>query len=309
MLEEKDINNIINYLGKPEKIIGDEYIYQCPLCQDTHKDNLKLNIKKGILRCFANDYHAREILSVVNKQNNTGCYKASFNPVRKHIETVVSLSKKELKKNLLYMYQCNEELLNTPRALKHLEHKRGITKDTVNFCGIGIDKELHKWVLPIFKYNTADVIGFEYRPSLLPNAIKAKRTEAENEAKKGISRKKGSIAGLAGINGKTPSTEVLAIVEGFFDGYALYQYLQEQGQDKYYQVVTPSNGIASLEKQIKSVNFSEYKRVYLYVDSDEKSKPTIDKILSEYPFVKQVSTECCKDFNEHYLKCIKGGCN
>ncbi len=306
MLEDNDIDKIINYLGQPEKKIGNELIWQCPICQDTHRDNLKLNLQKRVLKCFANDRHVGEILRAVNKQSNVNYHKSDFTPLKKPIIMPASLTEKELEENLLYMCNCNDELLNNPKALKHLEIKRGITKTTAAFCGIGIDTTLHQWVLPIFEYDTTKVIGFEYRPALLPNAIKSKRTPAENESKKNIRRKKGSLSGLAAINSKIPSVEVLAIVEGFFDGYALCQYLQEQGQDKYYHIVTPSNGISSLEKQIKSVNFSDYKQVYLYVDTDDKSKPTVDKILCEYPFIKQIKTECCKDFNEHYMKCIKG---
>lgn len=305
MLENTDIDKIIRYLGQPEKKIGNELIWQCPICQDTHRDNLKLNVQKGILKCFANDNHAGAILSEVNIKCGNGIYpKTNFKPIKHDSGMPAKLTDKELEENILYMFKCNDELLNNPKALAHLKLKRGITKQTVNFCGIGIDKELHKWVLPIFKHDTTDLIGFEYRPALLPNAIKSKRTQEENEAKKGISRKRGSLSGLAGINCKTPSVEVLAIVEGFFDGYALYQYLREQEQDKYYQIVTPSNGISSLERQIKSVNFGDYKKVYLYVDSDEKSKPAVDKILAKYPFIEQVQTGCCKDFNEHYMKCL-----
>lgn len=307
MLQNITIDMLINYLGQPNKKIGNEYIWQCPYCRDTHKDNLKFNTQKGLLKCFADDNHARRILSEINKQSGDSYPKNYQKPIQKPTGMPAELSSKQLEENLTYMYQCNRELMNNEKALNHILHKRGIDKNTVDFCGIGIDKNLHKWVIPIFKYGKSEVIGFEYRPPLLPNAIKEKRTEAEQEAKKGISRKKGSLSSMAEINCKTPKCELLAVVEGFLDGYALFQYLQEQNQAEFYHVVTPSNGISSLLKQIESINFNEYKKTYLYVDADDKSEPVINKITELYPFIEIIKLPCCKDFNEHYIKCIKKG--
>ena len=35
-------------LGEPEKQSGDEYLWQCPLCKETGRGNLKFNAVKGI---------------------------------------------------------------------------------------------------------------------------------------------------------------------------------------------------------------------------------------------------------------------
>lgn len=303
MLENITLDILINHLGTPRKL-GEEYIWQCPYCMDSHKDNLKYNEQKGVLKCFANDSHAGSVLRDINKQQGISTPKSDLKPLKRIVE-LAKLTPEQLEENTLYMLSCSDELQKNKKALAHLELKRGINAKTAEFCGIGIDKELHKWVFPIFSYADENIIGFEYRPALLPNAIKAQRTEAENQSKKGISRKKGSLSGMAIINAYNPKIEVLAIVEGFLDGYALFQYLQEQGQAEYYHVVTPSNGISSLLKQIEQVRFSDYKKVYLYVDSDDKSKPILEQIIKKYPFIEPVQLDCCKDFNEHYLKCIK----
>ena len=35
-------------------------------------------------------------------------------------------------------------------------------------------------------------------------------------------------------------------------------------------------------------------------------KEKIEKIIEKYPMFKRIVTKCdCKDFNEHYIKCIK----
>lgn len=313
--QEITLDALIAYLGQPTKRIGGEYVWQCPYCQDTHKDNLKYNERKGFLKCFANDSHSTDILREVRKQLNANNQRTEIKPIKSQPKPLEKeprpeerLTKEELTENFFYMLKSMEELQTTQRAQEELLQKRGINKDMANHLGIGIDLEKHCFVFPIFSYSThtnTNVIGFEYRPSLLPNAIKEKRTKQEEEAKKKITRKKGSIAGLAMINAKTHWNNNLAIVEGFLDGYALCQHLTEKGQIENYHIVTPSNGIGVLKNQIKRINFDDYIDIYLYVDNDEKSKPIVEEILKEYPQIKPISLNCCKDFNEHYLKCIK----
>ena len=124
--------------------------------------------------------------------------------------------------------------------------------------------------------------------------------------KDGLRREKGAPTGLAMINSYKPTTEALAVVEGYFDGYALYQYLQEKRQLEYYHIVTPSNGVQSLLKYISQADFTKYKKFFLYLDNDEEGNKVASKIIEKYPVFKRVKMICgCKDFNEHYLKCIK----
>ena len=51
--KEITIEILRDYLGEPEKQAGSEYMWQCPYCQDTHRDNLKFNEDKGVVWCFA----------------------------------------------------------------------------------------------------------------------------------------------------------------------------------------------------------------------------------------------------------------
>lgn len=306
---------LISYLGQPERKIGNEYVWQCPYCLDTHRDNLKYNDNKRLIKCFANDEHATDILREIRRNLNSNKYDYLIKPLPimphpKKEETIIEtkLSEEDVNNNLLYMLECMDNLQKQEFAQEQLLSKRGIRKDIANHLGIGIDTNKQCFVFPIFSYSTdidSAIIGFEYRPILLPNAIKEKRTTEEIEAKKKISRKKGSLSGLAMINHKTNINNNLAIVEGFLDGYALFQYLTEIGQIGNYHIITPSNGIGVLKKQIKMIDFNNYIDVYLYADNDEKSMPIVNQILEEYPQVNHIALNCCKDFNEHYLKCIK----
>lgn len=289
------LSDLISYLGEPDNQTGDEYLWQCPYCKDSHRDNLKYNETKGILWCFADNTHAPQVLKDMRKSG----YKmtpSSTNSISVEQEKYKRFFTIQKQVDFKWrMIDCNEALLLSKLHLKMLNKKRGIEKSTVKAVKIGIDLQNKRWVIPTFQYSTERsniILGFEYRPL--------------NFSKDGLTREKGAPTGLAMINSYKPTTEALVVVEGYFDGYALYQHLSEKGQIEYYQIVTPSNGIQSLYKYISQINFSKYKRYYLYVDNDEAGNNTANKIISNYPMFKRIKTKCnCKDFNEHYMKCIK----
>lgn len=296
----KQINNLnlellTAVLGEPEKQSGDEYLWQCPLCKDTGRDNLKFNAVKGILWCFANESHAPQILKEILKKGriNLKPANADYNSYDRY-KHIFSMQKQiEFK---IYMQECNEKLLTIDILPSILLKKRGLNLSTARDVKLGVDMNKKRWVIPTFQYSTEranTILGFEYRPF--------------NFSKDGLIRSKGTPTGLAMINSYKPTMEVLAVVEGYFDGYALYQHLKEQKQIQYYHIVTPSNGIQSLLKHISQVDFSKYKRFCLYVDNDEEGNKVAEKIMAKYPIFERVTTTCgCKDFNEHYMKCIKG---
>lgn len=296
----KQINNLnlellTAVLGEPEKQSGDEYLWQCPLCKDTGRDNLKFNAVKGILWCFANESHAPQILKEMLKKGKINLKPANAdynsNDRYKHIFSI----QKQIEFKI-YMQECNEKLLTIDILPSILLKKRGLNLSTARDVKLGVDMNKKRWVIPTFQYSTERanaILGFEYRPF--------------NFSKDGLTRSKGTPTGLAMINSYKPTMEVLTVIEGYFDGYALYQHLKEQKQIQYYHIVTPSNGIQTLLKHISQVDFSKYKRFCLYVDNDEEGNKVAEKIMAKYPIFERITTTCgCKDFNEHYMKCIKG---
>ena len=192
---------------------------------------------------------------------------------------------------------CNDYLLENDELLNLLYQKRGINKETVYNMNIGFEPHLNKWVFPNYGYRTGDgmeILGYEFRP--------------KDFLKKGLCRSKGTPNNISAVNRYTKDTEILCIVEGFLDAYALWQHLNEHGQSSKYHIVTPTNGINSLPKHIARIEFDKYKKHYLFVDNDEVSRPIADKICAKYPFENIRLTCGCKDFNEHYLRCIKKMC-
>lgn len=297
---------VYQHFGNPEKIQGSEEARRCPICAatggDTKGDNLKYNFKKSLLWCFANQDHGAELL----KQMRAGTIQNNFIPTQKKQKVKPIIPPEVREKHLIYQNTCNENLSSNDRALKYLFDKRGITTDTVDFCGIGMDldkiitkkntdgKEVQYkskcWILPVFNQNS--IAGFEYRGIDLD--------------KKRIWKEDGTPSVIAEINGYTSNTEIGIILEGFFDGYLFWQHLKERGQEKYYHILTPSNGVATVLELLKDFDFTRYKKFILYLDSDNKGIPVMGKAKELYPFIETIIMTCgCKDFNEHYLKCIK----
>ena len=303
------LNQLIAYLGQPEKVVNHEHIFQCPICRDNGRDNLKYNEVKNVVTCFADPDHAKEILRQIGKEK----YKQDGT-----ISNTERPPKKEVDKSWFLEYFCkvSEELLKDEKALKFLEDKRGITKKTVQFCGIGFDREKKRWVFPVFSLDGL-LEGFEYRPA---NLLKFSTYEKDGKICGGEKCKKepGTPAILSSINCCTPEKEILVIIEGFIDGYVFMQHQQDKKNDKLLHVVTPSNGVGTTLPSIRKADISKYKQVILFLDNDEpKFNPNtnkwvapgpdnVKKILEEYPnFTSQVLSCGCKDFGDHYLKCIK----
>lgn len=286
-----ELQAVIDYLGEHEKQEGDYLIWQCPLCQDTGRDNLKYNLTKKCLWCFADDTHAPQILKDLYAQKQQ---KACNSQVQKSFSKIYT--KEQQNEFKTYLKECNKDLLYTfHKSLKDLEDIRGIKSSTAEALKIGIDKKKCTWVIPTFEYTTGkerNIIGFEYRPL--------------DFSKNGLQRQKGTPSGLAMINSYKPQTEILVIVEGYFDGYTLWQHLKEHKQEMFYHIVTPSNGINSLKKFIHNIEFNKYKRFCLFVDNDEAGNTAAEKIMEEYPMFERIILKCgCKDFNDHYLNCLK----
>ncbi len=295
------LDDVIAVVGEYKRKRQNEYEFQCPYCAetggDTHCDNLKFNAQKHVLYCFANPEHSQKLFKKIIKiKQETSCdyYEKAY--LFKH-EVDKELTIEQKKELFAYTFWFNQELLQSDFLLDYLFQTRGITEATVKEVFLGYDNETDYWVIPTIEYNTDItqknvVTGFEYRPI--------------NFSKQGIRRSTGTPNTLAMINEYTINRECLAIVEGYFDGYALFQYLTEIEQINKYHIVTCSNGVQSLLKQVDIIDFLKYKEIFLFIDNDEVSNPVAIKILEKYPFMKRITLNCgCKDFNEHYLKCIR----
>lgn len=130
-----------NYLGEPESQSGDEYIWQCPLCKDTGRDNLKFNAAKGILWCFADESHAPQLLREILKRNkNKICFKPFNNDYENTDRYKRFFTIQKQMEFRTYMKECNEALQKSLMRVRFLHQKRGLNAVTVKAVKIGIDE-------------------------------------------------------------------------------------------------------------------------------------------------------------------------
>lgn len=292
---------LINYLGEPTKVQNNQTYWQCPYCRasggDNHRDNLIYSNKKNIIKCFVNDSHSRNLLKDIFSNTNRNQINYYRNPRVNPKCANPIITEEKAQENLLYMLNANYALLNNEKALDYIKTKRGINKETIEHCGIGLDTSRLRWVFPTFEFGnneTSKIVGFEYRP--------------EDLSKDGLYREKGSLTCMANINSYTSYKSFLVVVEGYLDAYVFLQHLKEQEQLENYHIVTPSNGVANIVNLMKGIEhcFYKYKKIYAYLDSDEVGISKMQELKALYPFIEIIIMNCgCKDFNEHYLRCIK----
>jgi len=282
---------IVKYLGEPVKTSNGHSYWQCPICQDSGRDNLIYTHSKELLTCFADTSHSHEIYSHILKENS----ELDFKQMVKKPEHKIIKIQEEFKPPLEwfeYQHNCNIELINDDKALAYLQKKRGIRPDTVKSCGIGIDKKNRRWVFPVYDLKT--LAGFEYRTPEL----------TQGKGKK-VFKEKGTKNTLAQINPFMLETEILLFLEGFIDSYAFYQRLKDNEQQNYYHVMTPTHGVGSFINLITKFHFGRYKKVILFLDSDEHGIEVMNEAKKLYPFMEIMTLNCgCKDFGEHYMRCL-----
>lgn len=197
-----------------------------------------------------------------------------------------------------YMYECNFDLLGSKDMLCILYNTKSISAKTVSETMIGYDELKKLYTYPVIKYSLDEwqVIGFEFRSTdFYPPKYSYKLPKTPT--------------GMAMINSYiTGYTESLCVVEEYIEGYTLLQHLTEKNKDKYFHIVTASNGVQNLIKCLPEIDYSKYKKYYLYINNNEVSNKIKLQIFENYPQFEPVVTDCdCKNFNEHYYKCLKGG--
>lgn len=300
-MAEITLELLVEHLGEPTIETKNEVHWQCPYCAseggDTNENNLVYSKVKNIVKCFVHDSHSPNVLKDIFSKTTKNKIKYNNKPrVNAKPENPENIEKQQHVFQE-HMIRWNRSLLEDELLLSRLEEIRGINKDTVEFCKIGTTYSLC-WAFPTFKYtigSDVSVTGFEYRAIEL--------------SKKGIHREKNTKTCMAMINQYNPKQTCLAILEGYLDAYTFAQHLKEQGQLEYYHIATPSNGVANIVQLMTEIdyNFNRYKRIYIYLDSDDAGMTKMEEIKQLYPFVETKIMTCgCKDFNEHYLRCIKG---
>ena len=95
------LDDLIAHCGDYKRI-GQEYVFQCPYCQDTGHDNMMFNPKKGIVWCHADKNHAPQLLREIMKEKK---------PQMTNKKLEIKQWEDNQENYLLYAYFCNDMLL------------------------------------------------------------------------------------------------------------------------------------------------------------------------------------------------------
>ncbi len=268
------LEQIEQVLGEKGKKVGRDYVFQCKVCMDDGKNNLIFSPEKGLLKCFScsNNEGGQYVLDLINEK----CPKKNH---QKPMQTIINPQPRFLDKDLqeqylIYMCLANEKLLESQEMLNLLYEKRGIDRQTVIDCGIGYDDTEEHWVIPIFSLKYVSIMGFEYR---------RKNFDKYSNGSK-VRRERGYITDICPVWGRNKA-KTLIISEGFWDCYALHQYLRNKGDDDH-TIYSCSNGVTSLVNVMNRITFANFNEVKLILDADEAGNKVTDEIINRYPFIK-----------------------
>lgn len=307
------LEDIREYTGQQGRKIGQEYVFMCPACFDEKgKDNLHFNEKKGILWCFANEQHSKDILSEIMKKKHE-----SKRMENKEIPAYI----KNQEQYLYYMELCNSALLgtltkdwidevnsknmfeqneyefyldliktdNAEKTRTYLKQQRGINTHTIELTGLGFDFKARKWVIPIFNMN-CEIVGFRYRGASF--------------SEKKVWTEKGTPKTLARFYGAN-TAKTCYCVEGEWDSLIMVQWLLENNQ-KDFMVVSPSNGASSLLSVIPQLQLNKFDKIKLILDNDNAGDKATEKIIKKYPMIIDsrdfLKNSGIKDINDYYLR-------
>ena len=99
----------INYLGSPEMDKNNKLYWQCPYCEDSHKDNLIYSKSKNVIHCFADDRHAPQLLKDMWAKNKAKIIKDIKSSKRKAEpkQTEPYITPENIQANIKFCYACN----------------------------------------------------------------------------------------------------------------------------------------------------------------------------------------------------------
>lgn len=292
-LDNITLADIRDVLGQNGKKSNGNWLFQCPICQDSSCDNLIVKGNGAYIHCFscANNEGGRYVLTEIERKRAKE---------REHEQVVVNNTPRFLDKELQEQYieyigLANDYLLSHDDLLDILYEKRGIDRKTVNDCCIGYDNTEEHWVIPIFSLTYKDMLmGFEYRLKHFGKYANGSK----------VRREKGYITDICPVWGRDKA-KTLILCEGFWDGYVLHQYLRDKG-DNDHAIYSCSNGVTSFVNVLNRICFSNFNEVKLILDTDEAGTKVTNEIISRYPFIKDkrefLFRSDCKDVNEWYLK-------
>ena len=292
MNESVTLQEVVSILGEPRTKLGGEWVWQCRYCNDSHRDNMRFNEKKGLLWCFADPDHSKEVIKEIYSKRNNEEYKSNYVPKEVKLENVVPKWEINADKYCEYMILAQDYLLNNDELLDYIYQKRGLRKNTIDTVGWGYDYTENCFVIPIFSLKNDCITDFELR---------------EKSVEKKIRRVGGGCATIAQIYG-CKKAKSLYITEGMIDGAVLYQWMCENGCSDF-TIYSCSNGVSSLYNCLNEICFANFKEIKLILDNDVDGDKWTVKIIEAFPFIQDkrqfLKAKNVKDICDYYNKFVK----
>lgn len=264
------IEEVEKFLGYSLKKVGvNQYQGPCPYCRqeggDTKGDNLSFNPNRGIFCGVTPDNeHGKRLAQEIIKTRYEG--KETYKKVSE-----LSYSEKDIER-------YNSNLFNNKKMLELVKEATGLSEEVIKECKIGFSKESKVFVLPMIAIDDT-ITGLEIRvPENHKGKFKfiCKTKDYAKDVEKCLSK----------IN--SPKEVKKAIVcAGYKDGYAIYQYLKDIGQENEYQILTNTNGepntARALEPHVEYLK--EFEQIILCLDNDKAGKKAIEKVEQSIPLI------------------------
>lgn len=292
MDEALTLQEVVNILGQPRKKMSGDLVWQCPYCFDSHKDNMRFNEEKGILWCFADPEHSKEIVKEIYAKRKDEEYKGNYVPTKKvEIKNVIPQWEQNKEKYYEYMCLTHDYLMNNQELLGYIYKKRGLRKETLNRVWWGFDYTENCFIIPMVSLKYGTIIDFELR---------------EKSSEKKIRRVGGGCSTIVCIYG-LDKAKTLYITEGMIDATVLLQWCLEKKQ-KNFTIYSCSHGVSSLYNCLNEICFSDFDEIKLILDNDDAGSKATNQVIGKYDFIKDkrgfLFKSGCKDICEYYLKYV-----
>ena len=290
-------DEVISILGDNYKRQGNELVWRCPACPggDKHGDNLKFNIQKGIIKCFACDY-GNEIAKIIYRrrfgkdESLPKIAKSSDEPI------IIKPVEKEIDVKDLpaYYWNCHIDLMTRKDILRKMFERHTILPKTAAECMIGYDIRKDKLVFPS-KAIGADPTEALYQTT--PNGAEYREYSGEKAMRRIIGYEPKICSVYA-----TGFTMEAIICEGYKDAYNMVQLLKIINPKKldYTAIFSVQNGTNSINANncLQKSNWKKFDLVELVMDNDKAGDNATELAKSLFPTMVDARQKYLGNFND-----------
>lgn len=290
---------VIAVLGNDFKRQGKELVFQCRACPggDTHKDNMKFNTEKHVLKCHAGCEFEKEIVGIIARRRLGQKMPEYQEFARREAPEPQApvIKEKEIAQEALsdYYFSCHYNLMRNKDLLKKMYLKHSILPLTACNCFIGYDSKKDMLVFPsrgIGKDPTDKRLiidnGAEYR---------------EIEGEKIILRISGYDTMICAV--KHGDFIMRGIIcEGYKDAYNLIQIMKMTEPEilSHTAIFTVQNGTESINTNncLQKVNWHRFETIGIIMDNDEAGNKATAIATELFPCIKDLRNDYIKGYND-----------